>query len=612
MTMVFYIALPISAAWLLGYWPALITAGVCLCSALTMALLEQNGVRLPHYTPGTPIATWTTILAAMIVAAVPVARILQILKEALTQSELAKEALRESEERFRNMADTAPVMIWVSGLDKLCTFFNRSWLEFTGRTMEEESGDGWAEGVHPGDLDRCISTYSASFDARRTFQMEYRLRRKDGEYRWILDEGAPRFRPGGVFSGYIGSCVDITEIKRGQEEVLASQKLESVGQLARGIAHDFNNLLGGILATTECALDEGGENSRDREELLTIRTAAIRGGEIVRQLMTYSGEESAALGPIDFSRLVEEMLQLLKASISKQAVLETQLARDLPAVQANPAQIRQVVMNLVTNASEAIGARGGVIRVTTAPVIVEADASVMGAANLLPGGYVKLEVSDTGNGMTPEVQARIFDPFFTTKPTGHGLGLAAVQGIVRSHNGAINVLSSLGQGARFEVMLPCANRQVHLPVDTVASVSARELARVSGTVLVVEDDDTLRRAVSRMLRNKGFSVIEAIDGLAAVNLFQAREREINLVLLDTSLPGMGGPEVLQELRRIRPRIKVIVTSAYSQEATLRTVGGEQSPVFIRKPYELDDLWNLIRASFQSELEAHPASNLPAS
>ncbi len=306
------------------------------------------------------------------------------------------------------------------------------------------------------------------------------------------------------------------------------------------------------------------------------------------------------------------MLQLLKASISKQAVLETQLARDLPAVQANPAQIRQVVMNLVTNASEAIGARGGVIRVTTAPVIVEADASVMGAANLLPGGYVKLEVSDTGNGMTPEVQARIFDPFFTTKPTGHGLGLAAVQGIVRSHNGAINVLSSLGQGARFEVMLPCANRQVHLPVDTVASVSARELARVSGTVLVVEDDDTLRRAVSRMLRNKGFSVIEAIDGLAAVNLFQAREREINLVLLDTSLPGMGGPEVLQELRRIRPRIKVIVTSAYSQEATLRTVGGEQSPVFIRKPYELDDLWNLIRASFQSELEAHPASNLPAS
>jgi PAS domain S-box-containing protein len=464
-TMVFYIALPISAAWLLGYWPALITAGVCLGSALAMALVEQIGVHLPNYTPGTPIATWTTILAAMIVAAVPVARVLQILKEALTQSELAKEALRESEERFRNMADTAPVMIWVSGLDKLCNFFNRSWLEFTGRTLEQESGDGWAEGVHPSDLDRCISTYSASFDARRTFQMEYRLRRNDGEYRWILDEGAPRFRPGGVFSGYVGSCVDITEIKRGQEEAIANQKLESVSQLARGIAHDFNNLLGGILATAEFALAEH-ESSLDREELLTIRTAAVRGGEIVSQLMTYAGEESEALGPVDFSLLVEEMLQLLKASISKQAILETELAGGLPAVQANAAQIRQVVMNLVTNASEAIGARGGVIRVTTAPVMVEADAPAVGAANLLPGDYVKLEISDTGNGMTPEIQARIFDPFFTTKPTGHGLGLAAVQGIVRGHDGAINVVSSLGQGTRFEVLLPCASRQVHLTADT--------------------------------------------------------------------------------------------------------------------------------------------------
>lgn len=468
-TMVFYIALPISAAWLLGYWPALITAGVCLCSALAMALLEQNGIRLPHYIPGTPFATWTTILAAMIVAAVPVANVLRILKEALVQSELAKEALRESEERFRNMADTAPVMIWVSGLDKLCTFFNKTWLEFTGRAFEQEIGEGWAEGVHSDDLDRCVATYSISFDARRSFQMEYRLRRRDGEYRWILDQGVPRFTPAGVFAGYIGSCIDISEIKRGQEEALANQKLESVGQLARGVAHDFNNLLGGILATAEWALDKPGENSPDREELLTIRTAAVRGGEIVRQLMTYAGEADAAFGAVDFSSLVEEMLQLLKASISKQAILQTELAADLPAVQGNPAQIRQVVMNLVTNASEAIGARAGVIRVRTARVKVELGAPVMGAANLSPGDYVKLEISDTGTGMTPDVQARIFDPFFTTKPTGHGLGLAAVQGIVRSHDGAMNVVSSLGQGTRFEILLPCTYRQVDVTATFAAA-----------------------------------------------------------------------------------------------------------------------------------------------
>jgi signal transduction histidine kinase len=170
--------------------------------------------------------------------------------------------------------------------------------------------------------------------------------------------------------------------------------------------------------------------------------------------MTYCGEVSSAFEPIDLSSLVDEMLQLLKVSISKQAILETDLGAGLPAVNGNPSQIRQVVMNLVTNASEALGGRAGVIRVTTARVRIGLDASVTGAANLPPGDYLELEVSDTGSGMTPEVQTRIFDPFFTTKTAGHGLGLAAVQGIVRGHGGAINIVSSLGQGARFQFLLP--------------------------------------------------------------------------------------------------------------------------------------------------------------
>ena len=522
----------------------------------------------------------------------------------------AERALQESEARFRSMADTAPVMIWVSGLDKLCTFFNKAWLEFTGRTMEQELGEGWAIGVHADDLERCIATYSDSFDARCSFRMEYRLRRADGEYRWILDDGVPRFTADGTFAGFIGSCIDITEVKRLHEEALSSQKLESLGQLARGVAHDFNNLLGGVLSTTELAQLSCKEGLLPEKELLILRTAAIRGGEIVRQLMTYGGEESLAFEPIDLSLLVEEMLQLLQVSIAKNAILETELAKHLPAIKASPAQIRQVVMNLVTNASDAVGLRGGTIRVITEQARVGVDRVVTGPGNLAPGDYLKLEVSDTGSGMTPEVQSRIFDPFFTTKRAGRGLGLAAVHGILRSHCGAINVTSRLGKGTRIEVLLPCADQKVEPNWGALKQASPHQMAKNSGTVLVVEDDDTLRVVVSKMLRMEGFSVLEASDGSAAVELFRDNEPEIALVLLDMNLPGMIGPEVFADLRRIRPEVKVIFTSAYGEE-TIRAAVDGQGWAFIRKPYPFDDLVSLILATQETAGRSHhAASGLP--
>jgi PAS domain S-box-containing protein len=261
------------------------------------------------------------------------------------------------------MADAAPIMIWVSGPDQACTFFNKGWLDFTGRTMQQEIGDGWSAGVHPLDLDRCIGIYSSSFQARRNFQMEYRLRRADGEYRWLLDNGVPRFETDGTFAGYVGACTDITDLKRNQEEYVAKQKLESVGTLAGGIAHDFNNLLGGVLAHAELALVELADGSSPEPELDRIRAVAIRGSEIVRQLMIYSGQETEVPDLVDVSRIVEDMIELLKVAVSKHATVETSLARDLPVVRANPAQLRQVVMNLITNASEALGDRDGVIRI---------------------------------------------------------------------------------------------------------------------------------------------------------------------------------------------------------------------------------------------------------
>jgi two-component system, cell cycle sensor histidine kinase and response regulator CckA len=407
--------------------------------------------------------------------------------------------------------------------------------------------------VHPDDLERCYATYSSSFDERRNFQMEYRLCRADGEYRWVFDSGVPRFAPDGGFAGYIGSCIDITEVKRTLEAAIARQKLETVGQLASGIAHDFNNLLGSILASAEVGLD-GCAGSSAEEELRRIRTAAIRGAEMVSQLMIYSGKESPTFEMVDVSLLVEEMMHLLKMSISKHAILETDLGEGLPAVHANPAQIRQVVMNLVTNASEAIGDRDGVIRVTISHVRVGPAAPVTGAATFPAGCYLMMQVADSGSGMTPEVQTRIFDPFFTTKFTGRGLGLATVQGIVRGHGGAINVVSSLGQGTRFEVLLPCADQPARDFRDTAPATTGGTEGSVTGTVLVIEDEDTLRLSVSKILRAKGFSVIEASDGNAAIDLIRADEPGIAVVLLDMTLPGMSGSQVFAELRRIRPDV----------------------------------------------------------
>ncbi len=496
------------------------------------------------------------------------------------QSLRAEAAQRESEASFRNLADTAPVMIWVAGPDKGCTFFNKGWLAFTGRTLEQELGNGWLEGVHPDDFEGCVRSYSASFDAQQSFRIEYRLRRADGEYRWLLDNGVPRFAPGNVFSGYVGSCIDITDFKRAQEEMLATQKLESLGVLTAGIAHDFNNFLGGILAQAELAEAEMAAGSCPHAEVQSIKDVAVRAAEVVRELMIYAGQDKANLEVVDVSQLVEEMLQLLKVSISKHAVLKTDLGKNLPTVLGNATQLRQIVMNLIINASEAIGEQAGSIHVTTS--------RVSSGTNGTPREFLRLTVSDTGPGITEDEKAKIFDPFFTTKFAGRGLGLSVVQGIVRDHGGTIHLASTPGHGATFEIILPSAVDSGKGARDTASPEQTR-----AGMVLLVEDEESLCRAVSNMLRRKGFSVIEAADGSAAIDLIRAHHRSIDVILLDMTIPGASSREVLAEAVRVRPDVKIIVTSAYSREMVARSLDAPQIRGFIRKPFLISDLVQLF-------------------
>ncbi len=507
----------------------------------------------------------------------------------------AAATLRESEDRFRGMADTAPVMVWVSDPERRCTFLNKEWLAFTGRIMEQELGLGWTAGVHPSDLDRCLSASVAAFAGRRDFRIDYRLQRADGIYRAVLDHGVPRFEAGRV-TGFVGCCVDITDLKRAQEENLARQKLESVGRLAGGIAHDFNNLLGGVLAHAEVAAEELATGVRPDEELRRIRETAIRGAEIVRQLMIYAGQESGTLELVDVSTVVAEILELLNVSVSKHAIVKADLEQGLGGVQANSAQLQQLVMNLVSNASDAIGERDGVIQVSTRRRKVTADSRVNEPGVLPEGEYVQLSVSDTGAGIPPEAQARVFDPFFTSKigGHGHGLGLAVVHGIVRGLGGAISIRSAAYQGTTFEVLLPCTTEAAPARERADGGASALPVDAHERCILVVEDEDALRDAVCKHLRIKGFPVMEASDGTTGVDLLQAHGARIALVLLDVTLPGKPSLEVFEEACRARADMKVIVTSAYGENMVAGFFPGKRIEHFIRKPYSLSDLEELMR------------------
>jgi PAS domain S-box-containing protein len=520
-----------------------------------------------------------------------------ILFHDVTERKRAEASLRESEERFRVMADTAPVMLWVSGTDKLCTFFSKGWLLFTGRKMEQEVGNGWAEGVHPDDLDRCLEVYTTAFDKREIFQMEYRLRRADGEYRWILDTGTPRFASDGEFLGYIGSGVDVTDLKRRQEQMLVAQRLESLGLLAGGVAHDFNNLLGCILANADVTMAELEINSPARDGLERIEAVVVRASQIVRQIMTYIGEEQADLEPVDLSRLVHEMAQLLRVCIPKRARLNIDLPPSLLVPRANAAQLRQVLMNLIINAGEAIGDRDGVISVTGTHGSWLYNRLPVSDTAAPEGGFVCLEISDTGAGMSQDVLQRIFEPFFSTKVAGRGFGLTAVQTIVRSHGGNIEVSSTPGKGATFRVRLPSST---DLPVRVPVEAAAHERFSRQGSVLIVEDEETLRVSVAKMLSKKGFSVLEAADGVVAVNLIHDNSKNIALVLLDLSLPGKSSQEVFAELQRFRPGVKVILTSAYGRESVAGPLTSLEPETFIRKPYHLNELVTVVRQALPLE------------
>ena len=388
---------------------------------------------------------------------------------------------------------------------------------------------------------------------------------------------------------------DITEIKTLEEQLRQAAKLESLGVLAGGIAHDFNNLLVGILGNASLVRDTLPPSSTVRPMLDSVIDASEQAAALTRQLLAYSGKGKFVIQPVDVSDLVRDMTKLVQASIPKSVVLRSRLTPGLPPVVADVAQLQQLIMNLVINAAEAIGDNPGSVTLTTGEQQVvdgETSGATVGADPITPGRYVFFEVKDDGSGMDEATIAKIFDPFFTTKFTGRGLGLSAALGIVRGHQGFIQVASSPGRGSMFKVLFPAAREKIApQPVHEV-----KDDLTGSGVILLVDDEELVRRAAAAMLAHLGYTVLEAANGQEAIELFQRNLSNIMLVILDLSMPVMNGEECLKRLRSIKPDVPVLLSSGFSEAEAARRFQSAGVATFLQKPYTVQHLAELVNSA----------------
>jgi PAS domain S-box-containing protein len=507
----------------------------------------------------------------------------------VTERKRAEEALRGKTEELDRFFNISLDLLCIADTDGYFRRLNVAWERILGYSLEELMSKQFLEFVHPDDLDSTMEAIATLASQREVIHFVNRYRCKDGSYRWIEWRSAP-------FGKTIYAAArDITDRVRAEEErskldaqMREVQKLESLGVLAGGIAHDFNNILMAILGNADLALLALSPTSPAWQNLQEITRASQRAADLCRQMLAYSGKGRFVVGRYDLSEIVREMAQMLEISISKKASLRYSFARELPPVEADVTQLRQIIMNLITNASEALGDESGVISIATG--LMECDRGYLAGSYLddtLPAGpYVYLEVSDSGLGMDAETRSRIFDPFFTTKFMGRGLGLAAVLGIVRSHLGAVKVYSEPGQGTTIKVLLPAAEWK---PDDRMQSGEQSILTPTGGTVLLVDDDPYVRDVGSQMLERLGYRVVTATHGRQAVEIFQAQGSEIECVILDLTMPEMGGEEAFRELRRVRSDIRVILSSGYNEQDVTQRFVGKGLAGFVQKPYTVAKL-----------------------
>jgi PAS domain S-box-containing protein len=528
-----------------------------------------------------------------------------VISRDITDREEVVRRLRQSEERYRTLSVATQDLVAELDAEGRVVFASSSFHELLGYEPKQLEGTTPFNLLHPDDVERLAEMFLERLQSDRLPRRSelFRVRHRNGTWRWFEGTGTNYQTADGTYR-VVSVSRDATERLRAVEErrrleewVQQAQKFESLGVMASGVAHDFNNLLTPILGDASLALMDLPPGSPLRSRLERIQRSAHHAAALTNQLLDYAGIGSLDVEPINVSKLMLEMSELLESAVSKRARLECELSADLPAVKADPSQLSQVVLNLITNASEAVEARpDGPRRITLRSGAVQANRETLERALLgegLPEGrYVFFEVADTGCGMDAETRGRIFDPFFTTKFTGRGLGLAAVLGIVRKHRGAIEIESEPGQGTRIRVLCPASSA---------ADAAARPVSespcgwRGRGVVLVADDDEGARELEEETLKRAGFHVLSATDGAQALEVFRERCDEVRLVLLDRTMPGLSGEEVLAAIRGLRPEVPVVLVSGYSADSSAQRFAGKRVDAFLQKPFLPETLVEKVRA-----------------
>ena len=515
----------------------------------------------------------------------------------ITERKMSEKALRSSEAKFSAIFRSSPDSININRLeDAVFVDVNEGFTDMLGYSAEDVIGKPSTEiGVWVDVEDRAHIARQLK-ETGEIKNLEARLRRKDGSLLTAL-VSSRLIEVDGVLCT-LNIARDITELKHAEQEkqnfekqLLHTQKLESLGLLAGGIAHDFNNILTSIVGNADLALMKMNPASPAIDNLHKIEQSAAKAADLAQQMLAYSGKGKFIVEPLDMNSLLEEILHMLEVSISKKVDLRLNLAPNLSSVEADVTQMRQVVMNLVINASEAIGESSGVIVITTGCMDFDTNCpkDIYLDKGIEAGRYVYLEISDNGCGMDKETLAKIFDPFFTTKFTGRGLGMAAVQGIIRGHKGFINVYSEPGKGTTFKVFLPASDKLI----ENVDDQSHKDDWRGEGTVLLVDDEETVRDIGKEMLKELGFTTITANDGNEAIEMFKAVP-DIAFVILDLTMPQMDGEQCFYELMQLKPDIKVVMSSGFSEQEITQKFVGRGLAGFVQKPYKLSALKKTIQ------------------